>query len=330
MRAGAGRLGRAASAGPRTYARLALFPGDGALATAAPALRTPTQPAGACPEFAARRELPLRLDARCVRALSARVCLALFGTFSRVHNTLSHCECNETANVGAPGSVPLSRSLVAGRLFVDDRGCPYCHYQFVKCAARRSWCWRCGTRASGRRPARGPACELQLWTTAPMCSWAARRRRWRRCSRGPRRALTTSVLKWVPAGGASISLQGVRCVLPVCIRVALSECLWRACIPPIERPGRAARGTVRRPTSGLLAAGAARVAGAALAARAAGGRRAGRHLLHRPGRPALALGARLQARPAAAAAARQNVQLPCLLPLWPTVAWFRAVQCVCF
>ncbi len=89
------------------------------------------------------------------------------------------------------------------------------------------------------------------------------------------------------------------------IRIALSNCLWRhALLPRVQRAGRAARGTVHRPTSSVRAAGAARVASAALAARAAGGRRAGRHLLHRPGRPALAVGARLQARPAAAAAAR--------------------------
>ena len=83
---GAGRLGRAATAGPRAYARLALFPldarrdpnptaspADALRAAIAPALRTPLQPLGFCPEFAARREFPLLLDARCMRALATQV-----------------------------------------------------------------------------------------------------------------------------------------------------------------------------------------------------------------------------------------------------------------
>ncbi|KAK9824985.1 hypothetical protein WJX81_003682 [Elliptochloris bilobata] len=73
---GAGKLGKAATAGPRTYARLALFPRDPGKhpmqGPAAPALRTPLQPPGFCPDFGSRRELPLVLDARCVRALATR------------------------------------------------------------------------------------------------------------------------------------------------------------------------------------------------------------------------------------------------------------------
>ena len=76
--AGAGRLGRAAARGPRAYARLALFPQDpGRDPGQGPAaLRTPLQPPGFCPDFAARREFPLLLDARCVRMLATQVRIA--------------------------------------------------------------------------------------------------------------------------------------------------------------------------------------------------------------------------------------------------------------
>ena len=76
--AGAGRLGRAAARGPRAYARLALFPQDpGRDPGQGPAaLRTPLQPPGFCPDFAARREFPLLLDAQCVRMLATQVRIA--------------------------------------------------------------------------------------------------------------------------------------------------------------------------------------------------------------------------------------------------------------
>ena len=73
--AGAGRLGRAGAKGPRAYARLALFPRDpGRDPGQGPAaLRTPLQPPGFCPDFAAHREFPLLLDAQCVRMLATQV-----------------------------------------------------------------------------------------------------------------------------------------------------------------------------------------------------------------------------------------------------------------
>ena len=71
-------MGRSAARGPRAYARMALFsrapgrgPGQGPAA-----LRTPLQPPGFCPDFAARREVPLLLDAQCVRMLATQVRIA--------------------------------------------------------------------------------------------------------------------------------------------------------------------------------------------------------------------------------------------------------------
>lgn len=90
--AGGGRLGRAAARGPRAYARMALFPRDpGRDPGQGPAaLRTPLQPPGFCPDFAARREVPLLLDAQCVRMLATQVRIAGF----LLHEVIVYLMCS--------------------------------------------------------------------------------------------------------------------------------------------------------------------------------------------------------------------------------------------
>ncbi|GAB4816271.1 hypothetical protein N2152v2_003317 [Parachlorella kessleri] len=63
-------LSRARQVGAHPFARLALFPSDAVLQKRAPPLQTPFQAQTFCPEFHARHEYSLRLDARTLQALA--------------------------------------------------------------------------------------------------------------------------------------------------------------------------------------------------------------------------------------------------------------------